>query len=80
MKWRVKKNIIYKHLKLLPGYSARSRIMDSTSNERYEEKIKIMNGNDLLYKVHVCDWENNVELWPAMTHVHACMHVLSSHS
>ena len=51
--------------------------MDSTSKERYEEKIKIIDGNG---PYEVCDWEDNVELWPAVMHVHACMYLVLTSS
>ena len=58
---------------LLPGYS-RTLVSDA-SRRRYKDKLELMDGIDP-YEVSKNEWEDNVDLWPAVTHVHVCMYLI----
>uniref|UniRef100_A0A1X7VAN3 Uncharacterized protein n=1 Tax=Amphimedon queenslandica TaxID=400682 RepID=A0A1X7VAN3_AMPQE len=57
----------------LPGYSA--SITSEASKRRYNDKLKLLQGIDP-YEVDKTDWEDDLDLWPAITHVHACMYLI----
>ena len=49
---------------LVPGYS--STIADAASKRRYAEKLELVVGIER-YKVDKGDWQDDVDLWPAIT-------------
>ena len=55
-----------------PGYY--EGITDSQSKKRYKEKLEVVKLDP--YEVKRADWEDDVELWPAVTHVHVCMYLI----
>lgn len=57
----------------LPGY--RSTIKDSQSQKRYKEKLEIIDDMDP-YELKKSEWNDDVNLWPAVTHVHVCMYLI----
>ena len=57
----------------LPGYY--EGITDSLSKKRYKEKLQAVNNIDP-YELKRNEWQDNVELWPAVTHVHVCMYLI----
>ena len=61
----------------LSGYSA--TLTTKASQERYKEKLKEIDGLDP-YKINKNMWQDDVDLWPAVTHVHACMYLVLSPS
>ena len=54
----------------IPGYSA-----TEATKRRYSVKLKLLQGIDS-YEVDKRDWEDDLDLWPALTHVHACMYLI----
>ena len=58
---------------LLPGYS--STLSDPESKRRYCEKLKLVNGTDP-YEVSMNEWQDDIDHWPAVTHVHVCMYLI----
>lgn len=57
----------------LPGYF--KSLSSEASKERYREKLKLLDGMDP-YEVEKKDWKDDLDLWPAVTHVHACMYLI----
>ena len=57
----------------LPGYLA--TLCSEARKERYREKLKLVNGMDP-HEVEKRDWTDDLDLWPAVTHVHACMYLI----
>ena len=57
---------------MLSGYV--SSIVDQESRKRYMymEKLQLVNGIDP-YEIGKEEWKDNVDLWPAVTHVHVCI-------
>ena len=55
------------------GYS--SSIVDKESKQRYADKLKIINGSDPC-ELPKKEWEDNIEMWPAITYVHVCMYLI----
>ena len=55
------------------GYS--STITATVSKKRYTEKLKLVGGIDL-YKVAKGDWQDDVDLWPAITQLQVSMYVI----
>ena len=55
------------------GYS--SSITDKESKQRYTDKLKIINGRDPC-ELPKNEWEDNIEMWPAITYVHVCMYLI----
>lgn len=58
---------------LNPGYS--STLVDEDSKERYANKLQLINGIDP-YEILKGEWQDNVDLWPAITHIHVCMYLI----
>lgn len=54
-------------------------IADADSKKRYEDKLELVNGIDP-YEIPRSEWQDNVDLWPAITHVHVCMYLILSPS
>lgn len=46
---------------------------DTESKKWYADKLKLMNGSDP-YEVPRDEWEDNMDMWPAITYVHVCMY------
>ena len=57
----------------LPNYSA--TLTSEASKRRYSDKLKLVDGIDP-YEVDKKEWTDDVDLWPAITHVHACMYLI----
>ena len=57
----------------LPGYVG--MLLSDVSKKRYSDKLKLMDGIDP-YKVAKNEWKDDVDLWPAITHVHVCMYLI----
>ena len=55
---------------LIPAYY--TTIADADSKERYADKL---DGIDP-YEIPRNEWQDNVDLWPAITHVHVCMYLI----
>ena len=58
----------------IPGCA--STIADAECKQRYAEKLKLINGHDP-YELPREEWNDNIDMWPAITYVHVCMHVLN---
>ena len=58
---------------LLSGYS--STIADAALKKRYAEKLELVDGIDL-YEVAKSNWQDNVDLWPAITQPQVCMYLI----
>ena len=58
---------------LLPGYS--ETIRDQAAKERYVEKLKILKGEDPYELSRDC-WKDDIDLWPATTHIHIGLYLL----
>ena len=58
---------------LIPAYYA--TITDADSKKRYADKLDLVNGIDP-YEIPRNEWQDNVDLWPAITHVHVCMYLI----
>ena len=50
-------------------------ITDQESKKRYTEKLQFVDKIDP-YEISKEEWDDNIDLWPAVTHVHACMYLL----
>ena len=57
---------------ILSGYI--STLQDSTSKERYLEKLKLIGGNDP-YEIQLSSWLDDVDLWPSTTYIHVGMYL-----
>ena len=55
-----------KKILLLGGYF--SSLRDEVARKRYYEKLKIIEDLDP-YETEKKDWEDNVDLWPSVTHI-----------
>ena len=62
---------------LLPGY--KDTLTDSCSKERYQEKLKLLNGRDP-YELPREAWKDDVDLWPCTTYIHVGMYLVFSPS
>ena len=58
---------------LLSGYS--STITDAASRKRYAEKLELVGGIDP-YEVAKGDWQDDIDLWPAITQLQVCMYLI----
>ena len=58
---------------LLGGYF--SSLKDKSAKKRYTDKLRFINGIDP-YETERKDWKDDVELWPAVTHVNLGMYLL----
>ena len=61
----------------IPAYC--TTIADADSKKRYADKLELVNGIDP-YEIPMNEWQDNVDLWPAITHVHVCMYLILSAS
>ena len=62
---------------ILPGY--KDTLTDSHSKERYQEKLKLLNGRDP-YELPREAWKDDVDLWPCTTYIHVGMYLVFSPS
>ncbi len=58
---------------LLGGYF--SLLKDETARKRYKEKLELIEHLDP-YEMDRKEWEDNVDLWPSVTHIHVGMFLL----
>ena len=58
---------------LLPGYY--SSLQDQRAKERYSEKLKVIDGMDP-YEIPRESWNDDVDLWPAITQIHVGLYLL----
>ena len=58
---------------LYPGYFA--TLTSDASRARYRDKLQLIDGIDS-YEVVKDEWSDDLDLWPAITHVHACMYLI----
>ena len=56
-----------------PGYA--STIADVESKQRYAYKLWLISGHDP-YELPGEEWQDNIEMWPAITFVHVCMYLI----
>ena len=61
----------------IPSYS--TTIADADSKKRYADKLDTSNGIDP-YEIPRNEWQDNIDMWPAITHVHVCMYLILSPS
>ena len=71
MSERVKKRL------LLGGYF--EFLKDAEGKKRYLEKLEILGGFDP-YDTGKSEWQDDVDLWPSITHIHLGMYLLYSAS
>ena len=50
-------------------------LLSSHCKERYASKVQLANGIDP-YETTKEEWEDNIDLWPAITYVHVCMFMI----
>ena len=50
-------------------------LTSDASKTRYQAKIRLIDGIDP-YEVAKKEWRDDVDLWPAITHVNACMYLI----
>lgn len=62
---------------ILSGYLG--TIADAESKRRYEDKLKLVNGVDP-YEISRNEWQDDIDLWPATTHINVCMYLILSPS
>ena len=60
---------------LLPGYKL--TIHDPKARSRYEEKLLLLDGNDL-YEIPRSLWKDDVDLWLSSTYIHIGMYLVLS--
>ena len=58
---------------ILPGY--KDTLTDLRSKERYQEKLKLLNGIDP-YELPREAWKDDVDIWPCITYIHVGMYIL----
>ena len=61
----------------IPSYSL--TLTSKASKRRYNEKLKLLDCIDP-YEVDMKEWQDDLDLWPVITHVHACMYLILSPS
>ena len=59
---------------LIPRYAS-TVLSDEISKKRYKNKLQLINGLDP-YEIPKRVWKDDVELWPAVTHIHTCMYLI----
>ena len=59
---------------LIPGYAS-TVLSDKDSKKRYKYKLQFTDGLDP-YEIPKKEWIDDVELWPGVTHIHACMYLI----
>ena len=57
----------------LPNYF--NSLASDTAKRRYMDKLKLAEGADP-YEVPKNEWKDDIDLWPAITHVHVCMYLI----
>ena len=60
----------------LPGYA--SSIADAKDKQRYAEKIAVVGCDP--YEISKAEWDHNTDMWPSITYVHVCMHLIINSS
>ena len=58
---------------LLPGYA--STIVESECKQRYADRLMLMSGHDP-YEIPKEEWQDSIDMWPAITYVHVCMYLI----
>ena len=72
-RWRTNADLLRVHLVdrimagFLPGYC--DTLSSDASKRRYSDKLKLVNGIDP-YEIKKNVWQDDVNLWLAITHVH----------
>ena len=56
-----------------PGYYA--NLTSDSAKARYEQKLQLIDGIDP-YELPKDAWSDDLDLWPSVTHVHACMYLI----
>ena len=59
---------------LIPDYAS-SVLIDKASKKRYSSKLELVNGLDP-YEIPRSEWQDDADLWPAVTHVHVYMYLI----
>ena len=59
----------------MAGFLPGRTLLSDASKKRYSDKLKLMDGIDP-YEVAKNEWKDDVDLWPAVTHVHVCMYLI----
>ena len=69
-----------KHLEsgFLPEYVTSIHVADAESKQCYVDTIQVVGCDP--YELPGREWKDNVDLWPAITYVHVCMHPILNHS
>ena len=62
---------------LLPGY--RASLSNPKSRERYDEKIRAINGKDP-YEIPLKEWKDDVDLCPAIMYINLGFYLIHSAS
>ena len=57
----------------IPGYA--STIADAECKQRYAVKLDLINGHDP-YKLPREEWQDNIDMWPAIAYMHVCMYLI----
>ena len=57
----------------VPGYY--DALRNEECKKRYLDKINLVSGVDP-YEIPMNAWADDVDLWPSITHVHACMYLI----
>ena len=57
----------------LPNYF--NSLASDTAKRRYMDKLKLAEGADP-YEVPKNEWKDDIDLWPAITHVHVCVYLI----
>lgn len=58
---------------LLGGYFV--SLQDTDGRRRYLEKLSVLNGFDP-YESEKSEWQDDIDLWPSITHIHLAMYLL----
>ena len=72
-RWSTVRTCVVVMAGFIPGYS--DTLTSGASKRRYSEKLRLVDGIDP-YEVDKKVWEDDLDLWPAITHVHACMYLI----
>ena len=69
-----------KHLEsgFLPEYVTSIHVADAESKQCYVDTIQVVGCDP--YELPGREWKDNVDLWPAITYVHVCMHLILNSS
>ena len=77
-RWRTIADLLQVHLvdRIMAGFLPYCDILSSdASKRRYSDKLKLVDGIDP-YEIKKNVWQDDVVLWPAITHVHVCMYLI----